>query len=593
MMLLLGLLTLPVMAAAGDQGASPIYITDMSPCQPPEALARQAEPGRWQLISYETAEAPPGSGTMLGAASFVEAPDVTLPLHVDGWQMIQVGIWNPFMSYDGGTTVKVKLSDDPCFTRLTLPDPPPREDGKDYWSATHLREVPFKAADLTGRSLQLGKVHGPFGQKAYIAYIKLTPLSAQQVTDLLADRARKDTRRVCAVIDGISYFWSNTYRTKEHILELLEPYRHADIGRVLWAVNYGDVTNYPAKTGTYYAAERALPITMATNNPHIIGEQTACASLNELASKGVIPEAVAADQAHALGLQFDVMFRLAILGTLPSAAIPLRDSFANGFVRRHPQFRMVAAYGRPVEKASYAFPEVRQFMLSMIREAAETFAVDGVSLGFVRGPEFMGYEQPVLDDFRAAYGADGRNVPFDDPRLRAIRCRYLTEFVGDVRQTLDDVGTKKGRRLALSAWVFESLPGNLDRGLDVEDWMKRGWLDSAISYSYAGHPPDPALMAAAKAYKCPLLDNVVGGEATALAKRWASSYALGVEGFAVWDTDSVQDSPALWPVIQRGGHRQEIEAATEAAPVLPLIKLKTVGGYDVLWEGLQALYSGG
>ena len=149
---------------------------------------------------------------------------------------------------------------------------------------------------------------------------------------------------------------------------------------------------------------------------------------------------------------------------------------------------MVAQYGRPVEKASYAFPEVRKLMVSIIREAVETFDVDGASLGFVRGPEFMGYEQPVLDDFRKEYGADGRNVGFDDPRMRKIRCRYLTAFVGDVRKTLDEVGKKKGKRLELSAWVFESLPGNLDRGMDVEDWMKQGWLDSVISYSYKGSP---------------------------------------------------------------------------------------------------------
>ena len=137
-------------------------------------------------------------------------------------------------------------------------------------------------------ALQFGKVHGPFGQKAYIAYVKLVPLSAQQVADLQADRARKDTRVVQATIDGISYFWSNEYRTKEHILELVEPYRYSDVGRVLWAVNYGDVTNYPAKAGTFWAKERTVPIAAATNS-YIAGEKAAGDSLRSLVGQGHHP----------------------------------------------------------------------------------------------------------------------------------------------------------------------------------------------------------------------------------------------------------------------------------------------------------------
>jgi hypothetical protein len=38
---------------------------------------------------------------------------------------------------------------------------------------------------------------------------------------------------------------------------------------------------------------------------------------------------------------------------------------------------MLAQDGTPMEKASYAFPEVRDYMLSLIREGAETFNVDG------------------------------------------------------------------------------------------------------------------------------------------------------------------------------------------------------------------------
>jgi hypothetical protein len=564
-------------SAAQAQDAGAVYISDLSRCQPQEALSPQIKEGCWQFIPYETLDAGPKSGTMIGAASFVDAPDVTLPLDVTGWHSIYIGFWNPHYAYDGGTTVKVKLNDDACFLRIAEPEP-----GID-WNATYIKEAPFKIADLTGRTLQFGKVHGPFGQKACIAYLKLVPLSAQQVADLQADRARKETRVLEATIDGLSYFWGNEYRTREHIMELIEPYRYSDVGKVIWAVSYGDLTNYPTEVGTFWAS-RAIPIAFATN-PYIAGEKAAYDDLRSLTEKGIIPVVAAAEHAHAMGLKFDVMFRLAITGPVPLSHL---SRGAEGFVETHPQFRQVMQDGTPVEKASYAFPEVRNLMLSIIREATETFDVDGVNLCFIRGPEFMAYEQPVLDDFRKEYGEDGRKVGSDDLRMRTIRCRYLNTFVREVRETLDGVGTRKGKRLTLSTWT-EAAPQNFDRGQDVEHWIQQGWLDSVISNR---GPLVPKFLAAAKVRNCRCI--FVGSTQPDIPKDWMNGYNLGVDGFAVWDIDGVQDLPTRWPLLRRAGHRGEIEAAAQVAPApLPTVRLKTVGGFDVL-QGLgAAVYSGG
>jgi hypothetical protein len=559
----------------------------MSRCQPQAALSPQVKKDCWQLIPYETAEPGPKSGAMIGAASFVDAPDVTLPLSVTGWHAVYVGFWNPHYAYDGGTTVKVKLSDDPCFTRIMEPEPALDWGPNGNSNATHLKEALFKTADLTGRSLQFGKLHGPLAQKVYIAYVKLVRLSVQQIADLQADRARKDTRVLQATIDGVSYFWANEYRTREHILELVEPYRYSDVGKLIWAVNYGDVTNYPTKIGAFWAEQRAVPIaSVPGNNSYLAGEKAAYDSQRLLVDKGVVPVAVAAEYAHSMGLKFDAMFRLAVLGSIP----PMRDE-GNGFVRKHPQFRQVMQDGTPVEKASYAFPEVRKLMVSIIREAVETFDVDGASLGFVRGPEFMGYEKPVLDDFHKEYGEDGRKVGFDDARMRTIRCRYLNALVRDVRKTLDEIGKKKGKRLELSAWIFAGYQhNNLNRGMDAEHWIAQGWLDSVISQNNFIDPK--VYVAAAKEHKCQFIYNAMGG--SELPKLWVNGYNAGVDGFAIWDSDSLQDTPAVWHILRRAGHRKEIEAAARVAPAVPTtVKLKTIGGFDVLRGLGAAAYSGG
>ena len=61
-------------------------------------------------------------------------------------------------------------------------------------------------ADLTDRDLVLGKLCGPFGEKVYYAYVKLVPLSPEEVAALQSERAQTEARTLAGSIDGISYF---------------------------------------------------------------------------------------------------------------------------------------------------------------------------------------------------------------------------------------------------------------------------------------------------------------------------------------------------------------------------------------------------
>lgn len=376
---------------------APVYLGDMSSCRPSQALSTVEQKNRWCLYPYETCEGLPGKGTLMGAASYVTVPQVTLPLHLTGWHEIYIGFWNPHFSYDGGTSLKVKLNTDPCFFRISEEEPAPS-------GAAHIREAFFKTADLTGRHLVFSKVRGLFAQKAYIAYVKLVPLGKAAVAALEQERQSGEHRRITASIDGLSYFWDNEYRTRPQLLEQVERYRDSDVGKVIWAVNYGDVTNYPSQVASYYGDEtHSVPIKKAPGRNNYIQGVKACKdSLSALLAKRLVPENVIAGHVHGMGLKFEAMFRLAILGGLPAGELP-SSSWRTGFVKSHPQFRQVTREGASIQKASYAFPAVRSFMLSIIKEATELFDVDGVTLCFTRGPEFMQYEQPVLDDYRRAY----------------------------------------------------------------------------------------------------------------------------------------------------------------------------------------------
>ena len=66
-----------------------------------------------------------------------------------------------------------------------------------------------------------------------------------------------------------------------------------------------------------------------------------------------------------------------------------------------------------------------------------------------------------------------------------------------------------------------------------------------------------------------------------------------MDGFAFWDMDSVQDLPNVWAYLRRAGHRDEVEAFAKVEPAQTTLRLRTVGGFDVV-QGLgAAVYSGG
>jgi len=235
--------------------------------------------------------------------------------------------------------------------------------------------------------------------------------------------------------------------------------------------------------------------------------------------------------------------------------------------------RMLAKDGTPLEKASYAFPEVQEFMLSLIREVAENFDVDGINLGWIRGPQFVGYETPVIRDFKEEYDEDPRNLDDNDIRIQRLRARYLTDFTGKVRRLLNEVGSKRARKIELSAWVF-SPETNLFYGLDVETWLKEGLLDSIIGSG------TKEFIETAKTHHCKFY---LGSRGT---KEVLEGYENGVDGFVFWDLN-VQclgywhELPESWAVTSRMGHKEEVKDFAKEPPRMKRITLKTVGGFDI------------
>lgn len=540
-----------------------VYLTDMSRCRPAAALADACRKHKWQLIPYEGESL---RGVMLGANAAVEAPPVTLAPGVSGWHALYLGFWNPHHDYDGALRVKLKLTGAPCFR--TISDPAPDIE----WNRSALKEAFVEYADLGGRDLLIAQHNKGQAHKAYVAYIKLVPLSRADVETIQRDRAARDTRILYAFNDGNGLFYKGP-TTREELLEEVEPYRHSDVGALVFSPACGDLVNYPSKIGTTWCDALGDSSVISSENRIL---HDSCKTLLE---RGTIPMQVLAEHAHQMGLDFHAQFRMCIQGDAP----PHQVRGAGRLCWRRPDLRMLDRDGTPVEKASYAFPEVRRYMLSLIREVAEEYDIDGVNLSFIRGPQFVGYEQVVVEEFEREYGVDPRTLEEDDIRLQRHRAGYLTEFVREARRLVDEIGRRKARKIELSAGVYNGEASLcLFFGWDVITWLDEGLLDGI----FLGGDIDGDVMGAIRRRHCKLIYQLYsredptakGANETLQALR---GFELDVDGLWYWDMNAVQDMPEYWEVLRRIGQKDAVRVFSAERPRMKQIALKTVGGTDI------------
>ena len=127
----------------------------------------------------------------------------------------------------------------------------------------------------------------------------------------------------------------------------------------------------------------------------------------------------------------------------------------------HPEWVIRRADGIPERALDYSIPEVRAHRLAILRELAEGYDIDGIELDFTRWAKFFARDEAPA------------------------RARVMTQFVGQVRQMLDDVSQTRGRRrFVLGAQVLESLHLNLLAGLELNAWVAAGWVDFLIQCDF-------------------------------------------------------------------------------------------------------------
>jgi hypothetical protein len=200
-----------------------------------------------------------------------------------------------------------------------------------------------------------------------------------------------------------------------------------------------------------------------------------------LHKKGISINRVAVEACHALGMKIHISARPAGWIT----PVPFED-FANPFYLAHPEWHCQDRDGSPVNRMSYAAPEVRAEVIRRFRQAVEEAEPDGVNILFNRGCGLVLWEEPFCALFRERYGEDARQVPEDDPRIYQLRAEVMTQFFRELRAMLDQAQkqTRRRRPFEISAMLLGTEALNTKFGLAAERWVKEGLLN-AIGLDWA------------------------------------------------------------------------------------------------------------
>ena len=536
-----------------------IYISDLTGCLPAAALSPTARQNCWQTIAYEAEGL---AGTMLVADSNCSAPALTLPLDVQGWHAIHLGVWTDWTD----SSIRVKLSGAPSFTPVITARPTPSDPEWHSGFAT-LREAFWMCADLSGQDLLIEKMDRWGGRRAGLAYVKLEPLSEAEVAAIKQDRARTDTKRLIAYDDA----WRLDPNAPEQALrESVEHYRHADFQKLLWCIGSGSETYFFSDVGEP-SVRAEWDFLESFGRPMMGGMRT-------MQAQGIDPLTTVIECAHSLDLELHGMY---LVG---GWVYPPNHGFESKFYYQHPQWRCVSRSGRPVTRMSYAFPGVRDFLLALFREVVERGA-DGINLGFVRGLPCLLYEQPMIDGFRQRHGQDPRDLPEDDPRWLRFKAAVMTDFMRALRHELNQVGEQQGRSVQLSAYVLNNEALNMAQGLDAATWAQEGLVDFIIPYPLHNimDMDIAAYVRMTRGTHCKVYPEVMPRRQLPADYRdkALAFYAQGVDGLAFWDANTTSRSGFKdeWSMVRRLGHKEELaDWAPDEWPSYRVLPLSSLGG---------------
>jgi uncharacterized lipoprotein YddW (UPF0748 family) len=255
------------------------------------------------------------------------------------------------------------------------------------------------------------------------------------------------------------------------------------------------------------------------------------------ADPGFDPLEVACREAQRRGIQLH-----AWINTLPAWRGKAPPQDRTHIVHRRPEWIVTGRDGRRQGFNDHyvalnpCLPEVRDYTVSVVKDIATRYPIDGLHLDYVRFIEGdWSYDARTLRLFKAASGT----TPERDPAAwTAFRRGAVTELVRQVRQALPG-------GLTLSAAVFPTARSRERVLQEAELWKRKGWIDWVFPMTYEDSAGDFRALAdeAAARFGAEGCYPGIGAYKHGTAEQTLRQMDACREGFAVFSYSSFFVSP--------------------------------------------------
>lgn len=217
------------------------------------------------------------------------------------------------------------------------------------------------------------------------------------------------------------------------------------------------------------------------------------------------------------------------------------------FHKAHPEMRKRDKKGNNLSngRLSFAFPEVRKYLVSLGREILD-FGTDGLMIDVMRHPPMVTYDKPIVDAFVAKTGRDPMTMEGDgDEEWLRFRADTFTQLLRDFRRMMDGSPHKKK---PIYVRAMGPLWRQLRDGCDLDVWFREGLVDTFVCEDHYN---------SAKFNLAPVI-NLINGRARLIAEvacvtDFDTALALarqafnqGADGTAVYESDVV----VTWPTYR-------------------------------------------
>lgn len=558
-----------------------------SQCQPAEHISEQRERYKWNSVYFET---PKVKGHFLASLGNGTPQNVTLDPKLTGWYRIfvaQPALWSSGQQSD----LLLKLDNAPAFEHFS-------HTGQTLFSLHRIQEAHWCCADMTGRSIVIGKEKYGKGMDAALAWLRFVPMDEAEVEAFLADQARTDTKNIYATNDMHGMLCKFGYQNIDGWRSVVQDYVQSDVE---W-LSIENIRVFDGELETGDPDNFTFPRLVDERVQRMLKNSFTLDMVRQLVVFG-----------HEKGLKMCGSVRMGCWGM----EYPFDNmSFHNKFAKEHPEFRCVDRDGSAVFAQSFMYTETQDYIIGRLVEVAEQ-GMDAVELLAVRGVPYILFEQPFVDLFMARYGEDPRPLPLDDERVVELKCEVLTGFIRRLRQRLDEICGKGKVRLHLRGMYC--LYDNRLVGLDVEKLAAEGLIDAFICYpqrireqlegdiwqdeshtkldidklhDYAINAEKSIMYRKSDLYDAPPMADSRGvlqgpagekervEEIAALENKYgvqvyfevlprlmpcadfrdraAELYSYGAKRLSLWDTYDRVPRRILWTMMRRAGHREEL-----------------------------------